>query len=62
MQQSLDSLVASLSLQYNVSLSVGIKLDEGTEYASAAGRAGFSKATKVPAGSATKPFTAVALL
>jgi CubicO group peptidase (beta-lactamase class C family) len=61
-QPKLDRLVSSFSSQYNVSISVSVKLDEGREYAAAAGSHGFSARSKVPSGSAVKPFTAVALL
>jgi CubicO group peptidase (beta-lactamase class C family) len=58
----LQSLVSSMSAQYNLSISVSVKLDEGDEAAAAAGSGGFSPKSKVPSGSAVKPFTAVALL
>jgi len=62
-QEKFQRLVQTLSLHYNVSISLAIKLDSGEEFAAAHGHTQkVTTSSLIPCGSAAKPFTAVGIL
>ena len=62
MQHALSTLASDVFARYNVSVSVAVKLDEGAEFSASQGHGDFDAKSRIPSGSAVKPFIAASLL